>query len=79
MSKDKKPVKTSRMGQVHMTEFAGKKGEGKCVQFTARTPSASHDQSAMFQFMQFTKADAVAMATAMMEWAADQRDDAEAV
>ncbi len=74
MSTEMKSVSTARMGEVSMTQFAGGKDDGVCVQFTARTRSMNGQD--MFQQMQFNKADAVAMATAMMEWAPGQRDEA---
>ncbi len=71
MSTELKAVHTERMGKVSMAQFAG---DGVCVQLTARTPDMS-GQKDMFQLMQLTKKDAVEMATALMQWAAGQRDE----
>ena len=71
MSTDFQPVQTTRMGEVSVTRFATKNGPH--FQFTASTRKDSN-QKDMFQAMQFSKADMVAMATAMMECAADMRD-----
>lgn len=70
MSTEKAPVSTARMGKVSLTEFGGGKEDGVCVQLTCRGSSANG-----FQVVQLTKADAVAMAAALNEWAADLRDD----
>ena len=71
MSTEKATVQTTRMGQVALTQFFGGKEDGRCVQLTCKGSSADG-----FQVVQFTKADAVAMAAALNEWAADVRDDA---
>ena len=74
MSTELQSVNTERNGEVSMTQFGGGHKDGVCLQLTARTPDTS-GQSDMFQMMQLTKKDAVAMATALMEWAAGQRDE----
>ena len=72
MSTHLESVDTQRMGNISMNEFAG--GHfGLCVQLTACTPVLS-GQKDMFQLMQLTKKDAVAVAAALMEWVAKETE-----
>tara|TARA_R110000850_G_scaffold6589_3_gene25421 strand:- start:283 stop:513 length:231 start_codon:yes stop_codon:yes gene_type:complete len=72
MSTEFKPVQTETQGTVHMTQFAGK--GGRCMQLTARTREGSNSNEP-FQAMSFSKADARAMAFALLEWSCDEREE----
>lgn len=63
MSTELKPV-SDRNGTVYLTQYSGGKENGLCLQITP---------SPLVEYLSLTKADALALATALLEWVQDKR------
>ena len=70
MSTELKTVNTTRNGEVSLAQFAGGTSAGLCLQLTSKG-GAAHG----FSTLQLTRKDALALAAALNEWAAGERDE----
>jgi hypothetical protein len=69
---------TCKVGEVSMTRFFGGHIDGKCVQLTFKKPEEECNRSGFgYWYLQLTRADALEMAAALVEFANNTREEVE--
>lgn len=67
---------TCKTGEVSMTRYFGGYLEGKCVQLTFKKPESERDcPDYGYWYLQLSKADALELASALVEFANDTREE----
>lgn len=67
---------TCKTGEVSMTRYFGGYLEGKCVQLTFKKPEEERNRPDFgYWYLQLSKADALELAAALVEFANDTREE----